>query len=705
MNSLTIRLEKDSLFEKSQQIGLSYVLSYNPDRFLSSAYTALGKTPKAQTYGGWENRQIQGHMLGHYLSALSAFVQQTGNREAKEKLDYTVQCIKTIQRADGYFGGIPSTPFDEAFSGDFEVERFSLAHWWVPWYSLHKIFAGLLDAYTAGKNQDALAVVQKMANWAIAGTSKMSDTQMQKMLVCEHGGMCTVFADLYGITGQKKYLSEAERWIHHEIIDNAMQKIDALQGYHANTQIPKFIGIARLYELTGNKAYRTAAEFFFDTVTKKRSYVIGGNSKGEHFGRAGEEPLARDTAETCNTYNMLALAEHIFDWNKKSDVADFYENALYNHILASQAPDTGAKTYFVSLLPGFFKVYCTHDNAMWCCTGTGLENPARYNRFVAKIAENTIFINLFIASQITTEDGWKLKIETDFPYSPSVRIKVLQAGKNGKTLKIRAPHWCTTLEADKDGYADFGALSASSDIHLCLDMKLHVQKSRDSSEGHDKFSIKYGPIVLAADLGSENLPNDTVDDHLLYMQERAVSVAPIKENLGDVSSWIRIKDAQNLLFETADFVLKPFFATHHTRYTVYFSSTEHKNEMQNSGDFVEVGRQQSEIEHDGKSENTTIGYDNATDRNFRAFGAQSFIEYTMDFTTAKKIVLTAFKNDIGSFSLCIDNAAEYIVPLSSSGASGTIDLETDVPGEIMGKHRLKISGTVAIRLSEIKLIQ
>ena len=518
MNTQKNALTQKTLFEKSQELGLKYVLSFSPDRFLSPAYTALGKEPKAMTYGGWEARQIQGHMLGHYLSALSGFVFQTGSKEAKEKLDYTVSCIKSIQREDGYFGGSPSTPFDTVFSshGNFAVERFSLASWWVPWYSIHKIYAGLIDAYIYGKNSDALEIVKRMADWAIRGTEKMNDSDIQKMLTCEHGGMCKVFADLYGITNDKKYLAEAERWIHKEIIEPAIREEDALQGYHANTQIPKFIALARLYELTGKAEYRKGAEFFFNTVAKKRSYAIGGNSKGEHFGKVGDETLSRDTTETCNTYNMLELAEHIFDWKKESDIADFYERALYNHILASQDPQTGAKTYFVALQRGAFKVYCSHDDSMWCCTGTGLENPSRYNRFIARDFGESLYINLFIDSTISTADGWQVRIETDFPYSQSVIIKALKKGNQAKKLLVRSPSWCEELlfRAGKDGYIDFGEMTEGKEIKLEVPMKLWIRKAQDNS---GNFSIFYGAITLAADLGADTLPPDIVADHLVYL--------------------------------------------------------------------------------------------------------------------------------------------------------------------------------------------
>ena len=731
MNAEETILKDGSLFATSQKTGLEYVLAYSPDRMLSPAYTALGKTPKAVTYGGWESRQIQGHMLGHYLSALSGFYFQTKSKEAKEKLDYTVKCIKEIQREDGYFGGIPSTPFDNVFSsgGSFSVDRFSLADYWVPWYSLHKIFAGLIDSYTFGKNEDALGIVTKMADWAIAGTKKMSDAEMQKMLTCEHGGMCKVFADLYGITKNEKYLNEAERWIHKEIIAPAMKKQDKLQGYHANTQIPKFIGIARLYELTGKSEYRTAAEFFFDTVTKRRSYAIGGNSRGEHFGREYDETLARDTAETCNTYNMLELAEHIFSWNKTSDIADFYETALYNHILASQDPESGAKTYFVSLQSGFFKVYCTHDNAMWCCTGTGLENPERYNRFIAKEIDGTIYVNLFIPSTFTTDDGWKIQIETDFPYEESVRIRVLSKGSGKKNLKVRAPSWCKSLKGGEDGYVDFAEISTDTDEEIKIPMELNIRRALDKS---GNFTVKYGPVVLAADLGKKDMPKDIVDDHLVYMNSgKSVPVEKITADLKKAESWITKTDAKTLTFTTAKsasekgtaYTLRPFFALHHTRYSVYFPS---ENKMQNerdakfekiTSDFVESGRQQSEVEHKFKTEKTEIGYIDSVDKNCRIFSADdSSVTYKMKFDAAAKnsrIVITVYGKDSGKITVSFGSEILKTIDLQGNGNDELLDISIDIPKKLVKpkqkgakvmRENVTVTGSAGARLIEIRAV-
>lgn len=707
-------LEENSLFQKSQKTGLEYVLRLDPDRLLAPCRIAAGKRPRAATYGGWESMQIQGHSLGHYMSALSAFVNSTGNAQAKEKLDYVVSELKEIQRADGYIGGVPSVPFDTAFTGNFEVDRFSLAKYWVPWYSVHKIYAGLIDAYTLTQNKDALEIVKKMADWAVNGTANMTEEQFQKMLTCEHGGMCKVFADLYGITKDEKYLKMAERFIHQEIVKPAMKQSDRLQGFHANTQIPKFIGLAKLYELTGKTEYRTAVEFFFDTVTKKRSYAIGGNSIGEHIGPEYQETLGRDTCETCNTYNMLELSEYIFRWNKNADAADYYETALYNHILASQEPVTGAKTYFVSTLPGFYKVYGSFENAFWCCTGTGMENPARYNRFIAKDYDGTIYINLFIPSAITTEDGWKIAIETKFPYEQSAQIKILSEGKSPRSLKIRKPLW-TEDARNADGYElKSEKISAGETYSVNLPMNLHTRRTRDRS---GNFSILYGPLVLAADMGKRAMPNDTVDNQLVYMNSPAQKISAITADPLTPQGWIEVLDKENLTFATKEsaaengtsYTLKPFYDIHHTRYSVYFNASnpaEDEREAKYESitvDFVEPGRQQSEVEHRFKNEATEMGYIPEVDRSYRKImSCEGFISYRMKFdnTNKNKIVLTTYGKDAGTIKVYIDDTELSSVTLVGTDGEKLTDTQIEVPAKII-KEKAKSRRTA---IMNVKLI-
>ena len=637
-------------------------------------------------------------------------------REAKEKLDYTISSLKEIQRADGYLGGSPSTPFDTVFSakGNFSVERFSLADWWVPWYSIHKIYAGLLDAFIFAQNEDALKIVTKMADWAIEGTSKMSDEEIQKMLYCEHGGMLKVFADLYGITKNEKYLKEAERWIHKEIFEPLRQQKDVLQGYHANTQIPKILGLCRLYELTQKNEYRTAVEFFFKTVTENRSYAIGGNSKGEHFGKLLDEPLARDTAETCNTYNMLELAEHIFAWNKDSRTADFYERAIYNHILSSQDPKSGAKTYFVSLQPASFKVYGSHDNAMWCCTGTGLENPERYNRFVASEYDDTLFVNLFIPSTIKTKFGWTLSLETDFPYSDELSIRVLHAGEKPLSLKVRNPSWTKKeSSAAQSDYLNYGALTADTNISLRFPMNLYLRHTRD---GSGNFSVFFGPIVLAAELQDLKIPVDIVDEQLVYINDAPLSVPYVTCAQESPEKWISTLDRSKLLFKIdskylsdgkTQFLLKPFYQIHHARYCAYFSSDKKTDSesisAKNTLDVVEVARQQSEIEHGFEGKNAIQSFDAELDKNCRVStedGASILYRLKFDNQKNNTLALDFASFDSGDFSVYINGSLLNKETLVGQKSHTLLERKISVPKEFLLQKEENQTQTVQIVLQK-----
>ncbi len=589
-----VKIETQSLYGNSQKVGLNYVLRLDADRLLAPCYQAVGRADEAkgERYGGWESQQIAGHSLGHYLSALADFSASTGNPEAKAKMEYVIWELKNIQREDGYIGGVESQPFDTAFAGEVNAEPFGLNGYWVPWYSVHKIYAGLLDAYQIGGSREALSIVKKMADWAYNGSKSMTDDDFQKMLACEHGGMNEVMATLYGITKEDKYLYLAKRFSHKAILNPLADGIDALQGLHANTQIPKIIGAARIYELTGDEYYGRAARFFFETVIRHRSFVIGGNSVGEHFGPSRWEHLAKDSCETCNTYNMMKLAEHMFLWEKKSEYVDYYERAFFNHILASQDPDTGAKTYFVSTYPGHFKVYGTEENSFWCCVGTGMENPGRYNRFIYHIENDDLFVNLFIPSVLTFgENGLKLSQKTQFPYSDKTELEILEASGSPVNIKIRVPSWIDgeltatvgdkVYKASEVGYLTISkAWKAGDKIVVDLPMKLHQYTAMDS---RNKIAVMYGPLVLAASMGTDNFPpEDIVEDHLFLMAWDKIEVPKIVTAEEDLAQWVRPVDKGRLTFEIDQGVmsdhqsvlLKPFYDIHHERYTLYFDKVE-----------------------------------------------------------------------------------------------------------------------------------
>lgn len=677
----------DGIFRTSQKKGKEYLMHLDCDRLLAPCYEAVGKDPKKQRYGGWESKQISGHSLGHFLSALSFMYVEDNDNKLKEKIDYIVSELAYIQSFDneGYVSGFSKECFNNVFSGEFNVTRFELGNSWVPWYSIHKIFAGLIDAYELAKNKQALEVVIKLANWAKFGTDKLNDEQFERMIYCEHGGMCESMAKLYNITRNKAYLDLAIRFVHKETLEPLMNFRDELEGKHANTQIPKVIGAATLYEILETKSYKNASEFFWNIVTKSRSYVIGGNSRDEHFGKVGTEKLGVTTAETCNTYNMLKLTEHLYDWNHDSKYIDYYENALYNHILASQDPESGMKTYFVSTQPGHFKVYCSPDNSFWCCTGTGMENPGRYTRNIYYRDNEELFINLYIASKIKIEDK-KIIIrqETNFPKSNVTKIIFEEADKESMDLKIRVPYWASgnmeVLINDEMFYrkSDMGYISINrkwnkgDTIEITIPMDIHVYASKEDS---NKIAFMYGPIVLAGALGNEGFPKtDILEDHLKLNHYPGITVPKLVINEDDdILKYIKLIDREKLVFKIesigkpkgAELILIPFYDLHHQRYTIYWTkvtqsiydstdldSIDYQEMIDNiTIDLVNPNEQQLEVEHKLQTINSYSDYFSDAGKGFREVRGEGYFSYEMkvDINKENYLLVTYWGSDREEF--------------------------------------------------------
>jgi len=418
----------DGPFKHAQDLHEKVLLRYEPDRFLAWFRKEAGLEPKAEVYGGWESRQIAGHSLGHYLSACSLMYQATGKQEFKKRVDYIVGELALCQEAhgNGYIGAIPNGRqiFEKIAKGNITVERFSLNGSWVPLYAQHKLYAGLRDAWRLCGNAKALEVERKFGDWIGDVVKNLSEVQMQKILYCEHGGMNEVLADLAVDTGDAKYLVLAKRFHDKEVLGPMMAQEDRLEGYHANTQIPKVTGLARVFEETGNESFKTGAEFFWDRVVNHHSYITGGHSLEEHFGQPDKlnDRLVGDTTETCNVYNMLKLTAHLFCWEPRPEVGDFYERALYNQILASQHPADGRVIYNLQIGMGVHKRY-QDPYAFTCCVGTGMENHAKYGAHIYFHSPDTLYVNLFIASQLNwKETGVVVTQETDYPDSDTTRL-------------------------------------------------------------------------------------------------------------------------------------------------------------------------------------------------------------------------------------------------------------------------------------------
>jgi len=582
----------DSPFKKAMEINRAYLLALDPDRFLWPFHERAGLPTKGERYGGWEKRDCVGQVAGHYLTACSLMYASTGDEELKRRAAYMVAELAKAQakHGNGYAGPVRTEVWATTFSGQIKVGKWGLGGGYVPWYVLHKTYAGLIDAYTCTGNKQALEVARQFADWAKKGTDNLTDEQFQKMLLCEHGGMNDAMAGLYAITGNRQYLSLARRFDHKQIFGPLEAERDELQGKHVNTQLPKIIGAARLYELTGEKRYATVARFLWDRVIDTRSYAPGGVDFHEHFRAPGQEAkfLNWDSCETCAVYNMLKVTRHLFGWRPDARYMDYYERALYNHILGSQDPATGGVTYFYSLRPGHFKIYSTPFDSMWCCVGTGIENHSKYGDTVYYHNEDTLWVNLFIPSELDwKEKGVTVRQETGFPRQDTTTITVSTKKQQEFSVRVRVPYWATKgaevrvngrkekAQAKPQSYLALSRAWKDGDrIEVRLPMGLHLYRARDDKS---LGAVMFGPLVLAGELGREGMPKTLCcTSNKQYSGEPVPPVPVLVTDSRDPASWVKRTGDADLRFRTqnvgkpTDVSLIPLHDLHHQRYTVYW---------------------------------------------------------------------------------------------------------------------------------------
>ncbi len=586
----------NSSFKENMERDQHYLLELEPDRFLHSFRVTAGLSSEAEPYGGWESPtgELRGHSLGHYLSACSLMYASTGDEGFKKRADYIVRELAKCQDAmpsqgynSGFLSAYPETFFER-------VERRESV--WAPYYTLHKILAGLFDACQQTGNQQALTTLEKMANWLNFRIGRLTDEGMQIVLLNEFGGMNEVLANLYGVTGKPEHLKLSLAFNDAVVLDPLAQHEDRLDRMHANTQIPKAIGAARQYELTGENRYQEIARFFWERVALYRSYAIGGHSDDELFFPINRfsQHLSSVTAETCNTYNMLKLTRHLFGWEPSAQLMDFYERALFNHILGSQDPKTGMMLYFSSLRPGHVKVYNTPENSFWCCTGTGMENHAKYGETIYFHDDESLYVNLFMASELTwDEKGVMLRQETSFPEEAATHLTFQCMEPVQLALKIRYPAWAKGFSVAVNGKAEvIEALPGSyvtverewqdgDRVDVQLPMSLYLEALPDDS---NTVAVLYGPIVLAGALGTHDMPDVYNKDY--HTREALINrlptpSVPVLVGNGDaVLASIQATDGKPLTFHTQgtgkpnDVELIPFYRMHHQRYTVYWQLTD-----------------------------------------------------------------------------------------------------------------------------------
>jgi len=584
----------DSDFSAAQARNARYLLALDPDRLLHNFRVNAGLKPKAPVYGGWESVEpwidirCHGHTLGHYLSACAMHYAATGDDVFKERVAYAVSELAACQAAskNGLVCAFPDGP--EQLERSFRGEDFV----GVPWYTMHKIYAGLRDAHTFAGNEQALDVLVGLSDWAWNATRPLSDAAMQKLLDREHGGMNEILADVYTLTNDGRYLHLAERFSHRALLDPLAAGRDVLDGLHSNTQIPKVIGFARLYELTGKPEYDKAARFFWDRVVNARSFVTGGNGEGEHFFPPHEfvqRLSSAKTMETCCTHNLLKLTRKLFTLEPNARYADYYERALFNGILASQDPDSGMVTYFQATRPGYVKLYCTPFDSFWCCTGSGIENHTKYGDSIYFHDDESLAVNLFIASRLEwRERGLTLTQATRFPYEERSRLTFELTSPTSLALRIRHPAWCRELTVMVNGRRHLVSKQAGSfvtierrwrsgdTVEVQLPMHLHAEPLPNAPTF---VAALYGPIVLVGRMGRHGI---TPGADLIVNERLSGTMlndpTPVPAFVGTAESFISsfVGTGEPLHFvvrgfeQNREIQFMPYFALHHERYNMYW---------------------------------------------------------------------------------------------------------------------------------------
>ncbi|MBQ8050434.1 MAG: glycoside hydrolase family 127 protein [Bacteroidaceae bacterium] len=575
------------------------LMQYDVDRLLTPFVRQAGidatweqRHPNFPNWGSGSFR-LDGHVGGHYLSALALAYAATGQERLRERMDYMLDVMERCQThfdqnttgLRGYIGGYPDNGlWTTLYAGD--MTTFNQSRGNVPLYVQHKVMAGLRDAYVYGGSERALGMFLKMCDWAIDLVARFSDSEMQSILDTEHGGVNETLADAYLLSGDEKYLAAAKRYSHQTMV-SGMQSLSTtfLDNRHANTQVPKYIGFERIAQLSGDKAdakYSRAAWNFWRDVVRNRTVCIGGNSVDEHFlPRTNAERYVNNPngPESCNTNNMLKLTEDLFlDEMGNSELIDFFERATMNHILSTQNPTTGGYVYFTSLRPQHYRMYSQVNQGMWCCVGTGMENHSKYGEFIYAHRGDTLFVNLFVNSELRNE-RFGLRQETRFPYEQHSRLTVTQDGTF--TLAIRRPEWAT---GQASTYTYTTRDWKAGDV---VDIDLPMSLSYETCPGLTGYiAFRYGPILLGAKTSTENLAGQFAGegrmDHApsLGTQLSLTSAPMLIGERARVMEAIEAVNADSLIFRFRpewlsserwkDLRLQPFFTVHEARYMTYF---------------------------------------------------------------------------------------------------------------------------------------
>ena len=667
--------------KKARDLNINTLLKYDCDRLLAPYLKEAGLTPKGKSYPNWDG--LDGHVGGHYLTAM-AINAATGDKECQKRMEYFISELQACADANaknhpawgkGYVGGVPGS---DRIWGNFKKGNFGPYYGaWVPFYNIHKMYAGLRDAWVYCGNEQAKQLFLGFCDWAIDLTAGLTDAQVERALDTEHGGMNEVLADAYAITGQQKYLDVARRFSHRRLLNPLMQRRDILDNMHANTQVPKVIGFERIAELGGDEAYHTAGAYFWDIVTGERTLAFGGNSRREHFpSKEACQDFVQDIdgPESCNTNNMMKLTEDLHRRNPEARFADYYEVAMFNHILSTQHPEHGGYVYFTSARPRHYRNYSAPNEAMWCCVGTGMENHGKYGQFIYTHVGDALYVNLFVSSELNwKEKGVTLRQETAFPYGESSRITIAN-GKGQFPLLVRYPGWVTPgqFEVKVNGQKVSIITGPSSYVTIdrnwkkgdVVEVSFPMHNSIKYLPNEPQYiALIHGPILLGMKTGTEDLAHLVADDSRFGQyasgKKLPINEAPIliNNNIEDIAKQLTpipgqplhftfrlengdlrienlnyLQDTQtNLKSQTSNLnpqiELQPFFEIHDARYMMYWlalSEDSYKDYLDGLAkaererqeleartiDKVQPGEQQPETDHKMETDRSNTGNTN-----------------------------------------------------------------------------------------------
>ena len=665
----------DGPLKKARDLNIKTLLQYDCDRLLAPYRKEAGLTPKDKPYPNWDG--LDGHVGGHYLTAM-AINAATGSKECRQRMEYMIGELQLCADANiknhpewgkGYVGGMPNS---ERIWSTFKKGNFSTYFGsWAPFYNLHKMYAGLRDAWLYCNNEQAKRLFLGFCDWAIDLTADLSDEQMEQMLNNEHGGMNEVLADAYAIAKDKKYLDAARRFSHRRLLTPMSQRQDCLDNMHANTQVPKVVGFERISELSGDETFHNASAFFWEIVTGERSLAFGGDSRREHF--PSKEACTDfindiDGPESCNTNNMLKLTENLHRRNPEARFADFYELATFNHILSTQHPEHGGYVYFTPARPRHYRNYSAPNEAMWCCVGTGMENHGKYGQFIYTKKANSLFVNLYVASELNwKEKNIQLRQETAFPYSEASRIIITQ-GKGQFALQVRYPGWV------KPG--EFSVKVNGKPITIITGPSSYVTIDRQWKKGDyvdisfpmynsikylpnvpQYIALMHGPILLGMKTGTEDMAHLVADDSRFGQyasgKKLPVNEAPIliNNNIESIANQLQPIAGKPLHFTLMTKMenairneIQPFFEIHDSRYMMYWlalSESNYKGYLDDLAkaerdrqaleartvDKVQPGEQQPETDHKMETDRSQVG--NSNDVFFRDASDGHYFSYLM----------------------------------------------------------------------------